>query len=190
MSVPEGPPLRSDPYQELDSTAATAVSVSARALSPTSDRERSEPISKMRRRWQLASANTQPTALLPMEDSPGSSGAASSWHLVAPILAPHFDVESVSDGEDLLAANFCPAEDTGSLAPPARSLLLPTPKPKAWQRPTVCLRFQMPSISRGARFASATSRCVGYATAQRQPRGEPRLLSWVSGFTLLRGNLA
>ncbi|CAE7717896.1 unnamed protein product [Symbiodinium necroappetens] len=129
---------------EIDSTAATAVSVSARALSPTSDRERSEPISKMRRRWQLASAKTQPTALLPMEDSPGSSGAASSWHLVAPILAPHFDVESVSDGEDFLAANFCPAEDTGSLAPPARSLLLPTPKPKAWQRPTVCLRFNSP----------------------------------------------
>ncbi|CAE7260268.1 unnamed protein product, partial [Symbiodinium microadriaticum] len=100
----EGAPLRSDPYQELDSTAATAVSDSARALSPTSDREKIEPISKMRRRWQLTSTKAPPTALLPMEDSPGSSGAASSWHMVAPIPAPHFDVESISDGEDPLAA--------------------------------------------------------------------------------------
>ncbi|CAE7241641.1 unnamed protein product [Symbiodinium microadriaticum] len=140
----QGPPLRSDPNQELESTAAKIVSDSDRAFSPASDRERSEPISKMRRRWQLTSAKTRPTALLPMEDSPGSSGAASSWHLVAPIPAPHFDVESVSDGEEFSAAQLCPAEDAGSLAPPARSLLLPTPKPKAWQRPAVCLRFNSP----------------------------------------------
>ena len=144
MSAPAGPPLRSDPNQELESTAAKIVSDSDRAFSPASDRERSEPISKMRRRWQLTSAKTRPTALLPMEDSPGSSGAASSWHLVAPIPAPHFDVESVSDGEEFSAAQLCPAEDAGSLAPPARSLLLPTPKPKAWQRPAVCLRFNSP----------------------------------------------
>ena len=141
MSTPEGAPLRSDPYQELDSAAATAVSDSTRALSPASDRERTEPISKMRRRWQLTSTKAPPTALLPMEDSPGSSGAASSWHMVAPIPAPHFDVESISDGEDPLAENFCSAEGTGFPAPPARSLFRPTPKPKAWQRPPVCLRF-------------------------------------------------
>ena len=29
-------------------------------------------------------------------------------------------------------------------APPARSFLRPTPKPKAWQRPPVCLRFNSP----------------------------------------------
>ena len=154
MSAPEGAPLRSDPYQELDSTAATAVSDSARALSPTSDREKIEPISKMRRRWQLTSTKAPPTALLPMEDSPGSSGAASSWHMVAPIPAPHFDVESISDGEDPLAATFCSAEDTSMPAPPARSFLRPTPKPKAWQRPPVS-SVQLP-LSGGSAGAQAS----------------------------------
>ena len=52
MSAPAGPQLRSDPYQVLESKAATIVSDSDWAFSPASDRERSEPISKMRRRWQ------------------------------------------------------------------------------------------------------------------------------------------
>ena len=46
-------------------------------------------------------------ALLPMEDSPGSSGAASSWQLVVPPPAPRFDVESISDGDELCSPSPC-----------------------------------------------------------------------------------
>ena len=102
------------------------------------------PVSKMRRRWRLTSMQAKPSTLLPMEDSPGSSGAASSWQMIAPPPAPHFDVESVSDGDDIRSPSLCPESATDNPASSARSLFRPAPKPKAWQRPSVCLRFNSP----------------------------------------------
>ena len=144
MSAPEGTPLLSDPYQELKLDAAPNAADSARELSPAFDEPDAAPVSKMRRRWRLTSMQAKPSTLLPMEDSPGSSGAASSWQMIAPPPAPHFDVESVSDGDDIRSPSLCPESATDNPASSARSLFRPAPKPKAWQRPSVCLRFNSP----------------------------------------------
>ena len=122
MSAPEGTSLMSDPYQEIEAAAAPNV----------------------RRRWRLTSMKATSSALLPTEDSPGSSGAASSWQMVAPPPAPHFDVESVSDGDDIRSPSLCFDRAIDRPASSARSLSRPAPKPKAWQRPSVCLRFNSP----------------------------------------------
>ena len=95
----------------------------------------------MRRRWRLSSTRAAQPALLPMEESPGSSGAASSWQLVVPPPAPRFDVESISDGDEIFPPPVCYDSTVREPALSAMSLFQPAPKPKAWQRPTVCLRF-------------------------------------------------
>ena len=117
---------------------------SARELSPTSDGADAAPVSKMRRQWRLNSTKATSSALLPMEDSPGSSGATSSWQMVAPPPAPHFDVESVSDGEDTRSPSVCFDGAQDFPASMTKSVFQPAPKPKAWQRPSVCLRFNSP----------------------------------------------
>ena len=144
MSAPEGTPLMSDPYQEIEAAAAPNAADSVREFSPTSDGADAAPVSKMRRRWRRTSMKATSSALLPMEDSPGSSGAASSWQMVAPPPAPHFDVESVSDGDDIRSPSLCFDSAIDRPALSARSLSRPAPKPKAWQRPSVCLRFNSP----------------------------------------------
>ena len=144
MADPAGAPLLSDPYQDPSATAGSDAAASVREPSPASDREDAAPVSKMRRRWRLTSMKAAQSTLLPMEDSPGSSGAASSWQIVAPLPAPHFDVESVSDGDDTHSPSFCFDSAINQPALSARSLFRPAPKPKAWQRPPVCLRFNSP----------------------------------------------
>ena len=64
--------------------------------------------------------------------------------MVAPPPAPHFDVESVSDGDDIRSPSLCFDRAIDRPASSARSLSRPAPKPKAWQRPSVCLRFNSP----------------------------------------------
>ena len=144
MSAPECTPLLSDPFQDLAAATGTAAADSALEHSPALDREDAAPISKMRRRWQLSSRQASPAALLPMENSPGSSGATSSWQVVAPPPVPPFDVESISDGDELCPLSLCFANATDRPTSPSRRLLQPTPKPRAWQRRPVCLRFNSP----------------------------------------------
>ena len=144
MAIPEGAPLLSDPYQ--DPVADAGAEAAARALdtSPASDREDAAPVSKMSRRWQLSARQASPAALLPMEDSPGSSGATSSWQVIAPPQVPSFEVDSESDGDVLCPLSLGFADNSDMLASPSRPLLQPTPKPRAWKRPPVCLRFNSP----------------------------------------------
>ena len=64
--------------------------------------------------------------------------------MVVPPAAPRFDVELISDGEDAHSPSFGPDSTINTPAVSVRSLLQPTPKPQAWQRPSVCLRFNSP----------------------------------------------
>ena len=144
MAERAGVPLLSGPYQDPLASAGSDAAASVREPSPTSDQEDAAPVSKMRRRWRLTSRKAAQSTLLPMEDSPGSSGATSSWQMVAPPCAPHFDVESISDGDDVRSPSFCGDSATNAPALSARSFFRPAPKPKAWQRPPVCLRFNSP----------------------------------------------
>ena len=89
----------------------------------------------MRRRWRLTSTKAAQSTLLPMEDSPGSSGAASSLQMVAPPPAPHFDVESVSDGDDTRSPSFCFDSTINKPALSARSLFRPLPNPRLGNDP-------------------------------------------------------
>ena len=134
----------SDPYQELSAAAGSDAAASLREPSPASDQAEAAPVSKMRRRWRLSSTRAAQPALLPMEESPGSSGAASFWQLVVPPPAPRFDVESISDGDEIFPPSVCYDSTVREPALSAMSLFQPAPKPKAWQRPTVCLRFSSP----------------------------------------------
>ena len=144
MAEPAGVPLLSDPYQDPSASAESNAAASVREPSPTSDQEDAAPVSKMRRRWRLTSMKAAQSTLLPMGDSPGSSGATSSWQMVAPPPAPRFDVESISDGDDIRSPSFCFDSTINQPALSARSFFRPAPKPRAWQRPPVCLRFNSP----------------------------------------------
>ena len=144
MDRPEGAPFSSDPYQEPAVDAVTAAAAPALDLSPNSDQEDYLPVSKMRRRWQLSARHSSPAALLPMEDSPGSSGAASSWQVIPPPRITPLEVESASDPEEMRLLSLCFASNTERPTSPTRSLFQPTPKPRAWQRPPICLRFNSP----------------------------------------------
>ena len=172
----------SDPHQELFPSATSNAPDSVREFSPTSDVETVPPASKMRRRWQLNSKKAASAALLPMEDSPGSSGVASSWQMVAPPHISHFDVESVSDEPCTTGSCFGPERNRSSL--PARGLFQPSPKPKAWQRPQVCLRFNSPfQVDQSgpkpiARPAGSSPAFQPQARWSQQPPQQRERVSW------------